>query len=70
MMPPRPIDMDGISPEIIEALKALHRLMPERWLLELPKAIECIQGDTRYGEVRLIITDGRIVGVDRSIKSR
>lgn len=62
--------MEDISPEIIEALKRLHHLVPERWLVELPRAIEAVQTDTRYGDVRLIITDGRVVGIDKSTKAR
>lgn len=62
--------MDNISPEIIEALKKLHQIMPPRWLLELPRVIERVQADTRYGAVEIIIADGRVVGVDITSKLR
>lgn len=62
--------MDDITPEIIDALKRLHQIIPARWLIELPRAIECVQTDTRYGTVELVIVDGRIVGIDKSTKAR
>lgn len=62
--------MDDISPEIIDALKRLHQLLPERWLSELAEAICETQNRTRYGEIIIIVHDGRVVGIDRSIKTR
>lgn len=62
--------MDDINPETIDALKQLYKLLPERWLLELAEAICEAQSRTRYGSIEIIIADGRIVGIDRSIKTR
>lgn len=64
------MDDNGISPELIEALKELHKLLPEKWLLELSDAICEAQSRTRYGEIVIIVHDGRVVGIDRSIKTR
>lgn len=62
--------MDDTDPEVIEALERLHKLVPRRWLLELPSLVEEMLNRTRYGCVEIVGADGRIVGVDINIKLR
>jgi hypothetical protein len=62
--------MEDISPEIIDALKRLHQLLPERWLVALGEAICETQTRTRYGTIEIVVADGRVVGIDISIKTR
>lgn len=53
-----------------DPIRELCRIVPERWLVELAEAICEAQSRTRYGAITIIIADGRIVGVDREIKTR
>jgi len=62
--------MDNEPIDTAELITRLLAVMSTRWLVELTEAICEAQSRTRYGAITIIIADGRIVGVDREIKTR
>jgi hypothetical protein len=61
----RSAPVDTVIPEpnpddVEEALKRLVQLLGYRRVVQLPKLLDDVALDTRFGDVKIIITDGRV----------
>jgi hypothetical protein len=57
--------------ELRLALEKIGRLLGARNVAMLARLLEDVQEDTRYGDVKVVVADGRVVGLraEKSYKS-